>query len=128
MGYPDDAFDRGVGNVAWNELLAADASRAGRFYADLVGAKLVEEDRGTGIYRKLERNGVARAGIMQRPADEVEPLWLTYFAVKDPGAAANAAAQAGGEVILPPLPDVRDGSIAIITDPAGAVLALQATP
>ena len=94
----------------------------------LVGAKLVEEDRGTGVYRKLERNGVARAGIMQRPADEVEPLWLTYFAVKDPGAAANAAAQAGGEVILPPLPDVRDGSIAIITDPAGAVLALQATP
>ncbi len=62
---------------------------------------------------------------MQRPADEVTPLWLSYFAVSDAGLAAQAAEDSGATVLLAPTTDVREGNIAVITDPSGAILALQ---
>ena len=40
---------------------------------------------------------------------------------------ARRAAELGGEVLLEPTPEVREGTLALVTDPAGAVLALQKT-
>jgi len=43
------------------------------------------------------------------------------------GTAARAA-QLGGRVLLAPRSDLRDGTLALIADPTGAVLALQKWP
>jgi len=34
----------------------------------------------------------------------------------------------GGEIILPPSDEIRKGSVALIADPSGAVLAIQKWP
>jgi hypothetical protein len=34
----------------------------------------------------------------------------------------------GGKVLLAPRPDLRKGSLAVVADPAGAVVALQKYP
>ena len=45
--------------------------------------------------------------------------------VSDDDAAAAGAAALGGEVLLGPDPELRNGTIALVVDPMGAVLALQ---
>jgi predicted enzyme related to lactoylglutathione lyase len=42
--------------------------------------------------------------------------------------AARRAAELGGEVLLTPSPELREGTLAVVTDPAGAVFALQQWP
>jgi predicted enzyme related to lactoylglutathione lyase len=78
-----------------------------------------------GEYIILRAQGRERAGIMERPDARVEPLWLTHFAVADVEAAARRAAELGGRVLLAPAAELREGTLAVVTDPTGAILALQ---
>ncbi|NRB70346.1 MAG: VOC family protein [Xanthomonadales bacterium] len=125
LAYRPRSWEDSKGQIVWNELVAADAASAGNFYLSLTGGTVAEEQRARGVYRTLQHQGQAQAGIMQRPADELTPLWLSYFAVRDAGLAAQAAADSGATVLLAPTADVREGTIAVITDPSGAILALQ---
>ena len=124
-GDPVDGAAAGPGEIAWNELLAADDLGAADFYATLAGLERVDDPRGGGVYRLMRSQGRDRAGIMARPREEIEPFWLTHFAVGDVRAAADRAATLGGTVLLAPTPDVRDGRFAVVTDPTGAILALS---
>lgn len=120
-----DDFGARPGRVVWNELLAADSESAGAFYASLTGLDAVTQARRGGKYTILKQGALDRAGVMPRPSEEIEPLWLTYFAVTDPAVAAAKVGSLGGEVLLAPSPELRDGGMALILDPGGAVLALQ---
>lgn len=129
VGDPDDRSTRAApGRVVWSELLAGDPAAAATFYRDLVGYDVDTVERRGGRYTFLSKNGVQRAGILERPAEQIEPVWLTYFGVSDPAVAAARAESLGGTVVLAPSSEVREGSMAIVTDPAGAVLVLQKTP
>ena len=129
IGDPDDNSTRAApGRVVWSELLSSDPVAASAFYRLLAGYDIEVIDRRGGFYTLLSRNGVNRAGIMPRPADEIEPVWLTYFGVSDPKSAAAKAKELGGTVLVPPSPELREGTMAIVTDPVGAVLVLQKTP
>jgi predicted enzyme related to lactoylglutathione lyase len=66
--------------------------------------------------------------VLQNPAEGWDPAWLTYFGVADPAAAAARAESLGGRILLAPSPEVREGTIAIVADPSGAILALQKWP
>ena len=124
-GDPVDTAPGGPGAIVWNELLAADAADAAGFYGLLAGLQTVEEQRPGGIYRFLRAQGRDRAGVMPMPAEDGDPIWLTHFAVADVERAAERAAALGGTVLLAPDPDVRDGLFAVVSDPTGAILALQ---
>ncbi|KAA9132678.1 VOC family protein [Marinihelvus fidelis] len=124
VGDPQDPPTQHVGDVTWNELLAANDVSASAFYLEAAGYEVTTTWRNGGEYHTLNRGGVARAGIQDRPNDQVSPLWLTHFAVVDPASAASKAASLGGNVVMAPSAKVRDGNLAIITDPTGAVLAL----
>lgn len=124
-GDPDDSLQAGRGMVVWEELLAADDLAASSFYAALAGFQLVDQHRERGIYRVLMSQGQKRAGIMQRPSDETAPFWLTHFGVKNVEEAARRAAELGGEVLLGPDPGFRQGLLAVVVDPGGAILALH---
>jgi predicted enzyme related to lactoylglutathione lyase len=125
VGDPVDSAAGLPGGVVWNELLAADDVRAADFYGALAGLETVAISRRGGEYTMLRAGGIERAGILQRPDDRVTPQWLTHFAVADVAAAARRAAGLGGEVLLPPAPDLREGTLAVVADPTGAVFALQ---
>jgi hypothetical protein len=125
IGDPDDTTTADApGRVVWTELLADDDAGAASFYESVVGYKAETIERRGGLYTLLRAGGVDRAGILRNPTDW-EPQWLTYFGVEDPAAAAERAAALGGQVLLEPTPEVREGTMALVTDPTGAVLALQ---
>jgi len=124
-GDPDDSLAPASGRVVWNELLAADDLAAAGFYAALAGLEVSTTPRQGGQYTTLRAQGRERAGIMLRPDERVKPLWLTHFAVANVEAAAARAAELGGKVLLAPSPQLRNNQLAVVTDPSGAILALQ---
>lgn len=126
IGDPDDRTTRAApGRTVWTELLANDPARAAAFYRSLAGYSVREIERRGGQYTLLASAGAERAGILEKPSPEVNSMWLTHFGVTDPKAAADRAKRLGGTVLLPASPDFRDNTMAIVTDPAGAVLVLH---
>lgn len=128
LGDPDDKTTAAAaGRAIWTELLADDDVAAAAFYASVVGFETSRIERRGGTYTLLSNGGMHRAGILKNPTDW-KPAWLTHFAVSDPAAAAARAEQLGGRVLLPPTQEVREGTVAIVSDPSGAILALQKWP
>ena len=115
-----------VHRVVWFrvELLADDDAAASSFYEAVVGYNIKSIERRGGTYTLLRGGGVDRAGILRNPTDW-SPQWLTYFGVDDPVAAAERVVALGGRVLLEPTPEVREGTMALVTDPSGAVLGLR---
>jgi len=129
IGDPDDRTTRAApGRVVWSELLSRDPVAAAAFYKLVAGYDIEIVNRRGGQYTFLANNGVQRAGIMPRPGEDVDPVWLTYFGVSDPRTAAAKAQELGGTVLLPPSPELREGTMAVVADPAGAILVLQKVP
>lgn len=129
IGDPDDRTTRAApGRVVWSELLSDDPVAAAGFYKLVAGYDIEIVNRRGGQYTFLSNSGVNRAGIMPKPGDEIDPVWLTYFGVSDPREAAARAKQLGGTVLIPPSPELRDGTMAVVADPAGAILVLQKVP
>jgi predicted enzyme related to lactoylglutathione lyase len=126
IGDPDDRTTAAApGRVVWTELLANDADAAAEFYRSVVGYDTRTVDRRGGEYTLLGKGGADRAGILPNPSEQAEPRWLTYFGVTDAGAAAERAVALGGTVVLPESPELRDGTMALVTDPSGALLVLR---
>ena len=88
---------------------------------------MLVQDQGDKPFRVLKL-GRERAGIMRMPFAGMQPTWLVSVMVADPAASAQRAKQLGGRVLLAPRMDVRKGSVALVADPSGAVLALQRWP
>ena len=80
------------------------------------------------IFLSVENDGRRRAGIIHLPWQEVTPNWLPYVNVEDPAAMAKRVEELGGQVLIPPRPDIRNGSVGIVTDPSGAAFAIQKWP
>ena len=59
------------------------------------------------------------------PWDNVKPNWVPYIAVEDVMAITEKAKQLGGKLLIEPDKNVREGLVAIIADPSGAVFAIQ---
>ncbi len=128
IGDPDDSQAGKPGRVVWDELLASDPAAAARFYKALAGYKVDVLQRNGGDYTMLIADGIKRAGILGNPLEGVEPMWLTYFGVEDIKAATAKVDGLGGRVLLAPVADIRDGKLALVIDPSGALLALQQLP
>jgi predicted enzyme related to lactoylglutathione lyase len=125
IGDPDDATTSpGLGRVVWTELLANDTDAAAQFYRDVVGYEPSTISRRGGQYTMLAQGGKNRAGLLKNPTD-AKPVWLTYFGVDEPVAAMGRLEALGGGVIAPASPRLREGTMALVTDPAGALFVLQ---
>ncbi len=127
FGDPADAPEPVMHRFLWTEELARDPVAAAQFYADLVGFEVLVHDQGDKPFRVLKL-GRERAGIMRMPFAGMQPTWLVSVRVADPAASALRAQQLGGRVLLTPRMDVRNGTVALVADPSGAVLALQRWP
>jgi predicted enzyme related to lactoylglutathione lyase len=126
IGDPDDKTTApAASRVVWTELVSNDPAAAARFYQAVIGYEPHTIERRGGQYTLLARAGIDRAGILRNPAEKASPAWLTYFGVTDPAAAASRVEALGGRVILAPSPQLREGTMAVVTDPSGALLVLQ---
>jgi uncharacterized protein len=125
FGDPADAPAPVMHRFLWTEALVRDPAAAARFYAELVGYEVLVHDEGDKPFRVLKLQGRERAGIMRMPFANMQPTWLPSVMVADPAASAQRAAALGGRTLVTPRMDVRAGTVALIVDPGGAVLALQ---
>jgi hypothetical protein len=128
-GDPPDR-DPEVGHWLWNELWSNDREASERTYSALVGYELDRQEIVAGRpYDVFKRDGTPRAGLLVNPfPEEVSPLWLPYVRVAYPSAVVAKVEGLGGEVLLEPAPEHRQGTVAIIADPTGAELAIQKWP
>ncbi len=114
----------------WNEYLTHDLDATLAFYNGLFPYEMTtskSEENAAYVVLKSDR---PRAGVFRLPdsQSQVPPNWLPYVRVSDPAAMAARVAGLGGRVLLEPTPKHRKGSLAIVSDPSGAVVALQKYP
>lgn len=122
-GDPPDR-EAAFGDWLWTELWTYEVDRALAFYGQLAG--YTHETAGEkDDYTILQSSGAPRAGILELSTKEIRPHWVPYVRVENAKAIADRVDELGGALVMAPRDDVRDGTVAIIADPSGAVMAVQ---
>jgi hypothetical protein len=109
----------------WDELWTRQPDSASQFYSRLAGYEITSSDNPNRTYYVLEASGQPRAGVAQLLAKDLPAAWLVYVRVADVTAAVRQAEALGGHVLLSPSMNIRNGTVALIQDPTGALIALQ---
>ncbi|MGH9039075.1 MAG: VOC family protein [Acidimicrobiia bacterium] len=114
-----------LGAPCWIDLFTSDPDRSRAFYGQLFGWTAEEGSPEFGGYWNFEKDGGHIAGGMVNDGEQGMPdVWSVYLAVADAKSTVDAAEANGSNVIVPAM-DVADfGTMAIITDPGGAVVGL----
>ena len=119
------------GEINWVDLCTDDTGAARAFYSEMFGWAFedqVDEESGESVYYLALKAGKPVAGLMSKPQELVEMghpnFWETYVMVDDVEAARAAAAPAGGTPMGPVMDASGAGRLAVVGDPANAVLIL----
>ena len=118
-----DGYEHGV--PCWVDTWQADAEAAVRFYRGIFGwdAEDTMPADVDGQHFMCSVRGHDVAAIASRPsASPPVTAWNTYVWVDDAAATAAKASEAGGTVVMAPFDSLDGGRIAVIADPAGAVI------
>ena len=122
-GDPDD-YRAAPGEWLWHELFSAQPAASAELYRALCGCEVTERDDRQGGYL-IASQGFLRASITPLAGiEDGAPGWLGFVQVDDMAGTLAKAVELGGEVVFAPAPDVLDGRLSIISDPAGAYLGL----
>lgn len=119
-----DSIPMGAPN--WMDLSTSDPERAKTFYGELFGWDAVDTGEEYGHYIYLSKGGADVAGMMRKD-DAMQGMpdaWTVYLAVPDATAATGAVRDAGGQVVFDAMPVGEFGTMALVTDPAGAFVGL----
>jgi uncharacterized protein len=129
-GDPPDPAAPVAGTFFWNEYLTKDLDATLAFYNGLVPFEMTPTKTEAGPSYVTLKSGRVRAGVFRVPDSQkdVPANWLPYVLVTDPAALAARVEGLGGRVLLTPRSEIRSGSLAIVADPTGAVVALQKYP
>jgi predicted enzyme related to lactoylglutathione lyase len=127
-----DDTTKPLGTIGWSDLTVPNATEVRDFYAAVCGwtFQAVAMD-GYDDYAMLTADGeTSVAGICHARGQnaDIPPQWLNYVTVRDLDAALAACAARGGRIIRPATAMGSYGTLAVIADPAGAVLALLQPP
>jgi predicted enzyme related to lactoylglutathione lyase len=119
-----------TGKVIFVELVTPDLAASKRFYGELLGWSFRDITSGTTEYAEALLDGHAVAGLFQKkqkPGEQRQPAWLSFFAVADVDAAAKTAEAQGAKLLFGPKSFPERGRQAVLADPQGAVFALLAS-
>jgi predicted enzyme related to lactoylglutathione lyase len=72
----------------------------------------------------FDKDGRMIAGGMPKQEADAPNVWTTYLLTPDAEKAAAAVTDHGGTVMVPPMPIADMGVMAVVTDPAGAVVGM----
>ncbi|WP_455204107.1 VOC family protein [Kaarinaea lacus] len=120
-GDPSDIFPPFNGWL-WSELWAHNADSMAEFYSKVGGyqTKAVQSaDEPSEVY--LVAGDYPRAGIVELERKDIPSNWLPYVRVQNLEQTLARITAAGGELLIAPSPEVRQGKVAIVADPLGAV-------
>lgn len=117
-GYPNGIF-------CWIDLATTDLAGAKEFYGSLFGWEAMDTptDQGT-IYTMFQIDGKNVAGASELAPEMQEqgvpPVWSSYVKHDDVDAVAQKIADAGGELMFPPMDVMEQGRMVLAVDPVGA--------
>jgi hypothetical protein len=116
------------GSFCWIELGTTDQNAAKRFYESLFGWAATDSPMGPdAFYTMFSLEGRNVGGCYTLMPDMhaagVPTHWLLYVSVANVHETAAKVAKAGGNVMSPPFDVMEHGRMAILKDPAGAVIA-----
>lgn len=120
--------DYSHGQFCWVDLVAHEMGPAARFYAELFGWTIEEQDTDGGPpYSMFVRDGAPVAGIGQM-SDEMKvegapPSWNSYICVDDVREVTERAGALGAEIVAPPTQMMDAGWLSFVQDPTGATVA-----
>jgi predicted enzyme related to lactoylglutathione lyase len=122
-----------IGGFLWDELWTTDVQNAGGFYSKVAGLRPDTVDIDTSeetavTYNLLRAGETPRVGVMLKPLDGLDPVWVSYIRVESPVAITSRVAELGGRVIVEARPRPLGGEVAFVAGPSGAGIALQTWP
>ena len=117
------SFANGV--PCWVDLMTSDPAGARRFYGGVLGWTADDPNPDFGGYANFLLHGEPVAGMMDNAQDPGRPeVWSTYLAVDDAEATLAKVKDHGGDVVVPAMAVGDLGTMAFVTDPAGAGIGL----
>lgn len=120
------------GSPIWMDLSTHDLKGTQAFYSELFGWNFTSQGDDFGGYNMITKDGANVGGAMSSlmgpdgPTEEPQhpTAWTVYLATDDIDAALAKATEQGATVLVPSMPVGPLGFMAILQDPAGAVLGL----
>jgi hypothetical protein len=114
----------GPGSWVWAELWTDDVDAAADFYAKVIGYGQSKVERNGENYRVFKFGEEIRAGLVKIPTEleNLEPGWAPYIGVESLTKTMVRVRELGGRVIFASEDNPVRGAVALIADPAGAVL------
>lgn len=112
-----------TGEPCYIELFTPDTDAAAAFYGPLFGWTAGESSPEFGGYRMFLKDDVPVAGLMANDGTSGSPnAWSVYLSTDDLDATLTRTTAAGGRVLAGPMQIGDLGSMAMVLDPAGAVV------
>ena len=119
----EERRDTTPGTFAWNELATSDAAGSEAFYTELFGWT-AESVPGMDGYKMLKVGDRTVGGLMDKSAHcDGPPVWITYVHVADVKASLAKAVELGAEAFRDVTEVPGMGTLAMIKDPQGGMLA-----
>jgi uncharacterized protein len=121
-----DGYQPGV--PCWVDTWQPDPEAAVGFYTQLFGweaeDKMPPDSPGHYVVCKLRGRDVAAIGSQPPEHAGHVPVWATYIWTESADDTAEKVTDAGGSVAIEPFDRLDDGRMAVVVDPAGAVIGL----
>ena len=112
-----------LGAPCWVDLFTSDPDATRPFYCELFGWTAEEAGEEYGGYVNFLKDGVPVAGCMRNDGESGAPdVWSVYLAAADAKATVDAAAAAGGQVLVPAMDVGELGVMAVVTDAGQAAI------
>lgn len=113
------------GTPCWVDLFTSDPERSRAFYSAVLGWEFADQGEEYGGYVLASAGGEPVAGLMRNSDGSGSPdAWSTYLATEAIEETVDAAVEAGATVLAPAMQVGPLGSMAVLVDPAGAVVGL----
>jgi len=106
------------------ELMANDVAKAKSFYGKLFDWKLEDVPLGEDTYTMVKVGEGTGGGLMKNPMPNAQSSWLAYVQVDDLKKSVEKAKSLGATIMKDKTDVMGMGSLAIFTDPTGAMLGL----
>ena len=114
-----------TGAPCWVDLFTSDPDRSRAFYSALFGWTPEEPNQEFGGYFNFTKDGVRIAGGMRNDGSSGQPDgWSVYLATDDAEKTVAGATAHGGQVMVPPMAVGDLGTMAVVSDPGGAVIGM----
>jgi predicted enzyme related to lactoylglutathione lyase len=110
------------GAPCWVDLMTTDQDRAATFYGELFGWTVDDPGPDYGGYKNFRSDGEMVAGFMTSQDPGMPDVWSVYLTTPDAEGTAAAAKDHGGDVMVPPMPVMQLGTMAVFTDAGGAAV------